>query len=77
MDIKMVDVTIHVDETLSEQTREELADMIRAQKGVIGLGSHADKPHLFVIEYNPEETNSSDLLKLVKEQGVHAELIGL
>jgi predicted ATP-grasp superfamily ATP-dependent carboligase len=36
-----------------------------------------DRPHLYVIEYNPERTTSTAILSAVTGQGVHAELIGM
>ncbi len=77
MDIKIVDVTIHIDETLEEARRPQLVDKIREQDGVVAVGYHDEKPHLMVVEYNPDKTSSSDLLETIKGEGLHAELIGL
>ena len=77
MDIQLVDVTIHVDETLPENQRTDLVDKVRERDGVVSVGNHADKPHLLVVEYNPDKVNSQELLSMVKKQGVHAELVGL
>ena len=77
MDIKIVDVTIHIDETLEEARRPQLVDKIRDQDGVVAVGYHDEKPHLMVVEYNPDKTSSSDLLETIKGEGLHAELIGL
>jgi myo-inositol-hexaphosphate 3-phosphohydrolase len=77
MDIQLVDVTIHVDETLPEEQREVLVDKVREHDGVVSVGNHADKPHLLVVEYNPDKVNSQEILGFVKNQGVHAELIGM
>ncbi|MDH5184088.1 MAG: ATP-binding protein [Gammaproteobacteria bacterium] len=77
MDIKMADVMIHVDETLSGSRQQELVDSMRQQKGVVAVGHHEEKSHLMVVEYNPDETDSTHLLSALKAEGVHAELIGL
>lgn len=77
MDIKIADVMIHVDETLGESRQRELVDSMRLQKGVVAVGHHEEKPHLMVVEYNPNETDSMHLLTAVQAEGVHAELIGL
>jgi hypothetical protein len=76
-DIDLVDVTIHIDENLEESQRQGLVEAVRQQEGVVSVGYHDDKPHLMIVEYNPEQVNSQQLLGLVKGQGVHAELIGL
>ena len=77
MDIKLVDVTIHIDETLEEARRPQLVAKIREQEGVVAVGHHDEKPHLMIVEYNPDKTSSSQLLEAVKDEGLHAELIGL
>ncbi len=76
-DIDLVDVTIHIDENLEESQRQGLVETVRQREGVVSVGYHDDKPHLMMVEYNPEQVNSQQLLGLVKGQGVHAELIGL
>ena len=77
MDIKMVDVTIHIDESLDHDKRATLVEKVRKHEGVIGVGHHDEKPHLMVVEYNPDQTSSKNLLELVKSDGIHAELVGL
>jgi hypothetical protein len=77
MDITLVDVTIHIDETVDESRRPKLVDKVRQQDGVVSVGYHDEKPHLMIIEYNPEKINSTTLLQTIKDEGLHAELIGL
>jgi hypothetical protein len=77
MDINMVDVTIHIDESLDHDKRESLVERLRAHEGVISVGHRDEKPHLLVIEYNPDQTSSKVLLERVKSDGIHAELVGL
>jgi hypothetical protein len=76
-DIDLVDVTIHIGENLEESQRQGLVEAVRQREGVVSVGYHDDKPHLMMVEYNPAQVNSQQLLGLVKGQGVHAELIGL
>lgn len=77
MNIPMVDVTIHIDETLASLQQDRLENDIRSSKGVLGVGYHKNRPHLLMVEYNPDLTSSSELLQLVTHQGMHAQLIGL
>jgi len=77
MDIKMTDVMIHVDESLGEERQQELVESMRRQRGVVSVGHHEERSHLMVVEYNPDETDSTHLLSAVEAEGVHAELIGL
>jgi len=73
----MVDVTVHIDETVNHERRIKIADTVRESKGVMGVAFHDEKPHLMIIEYNPKMVGSKDLLQIVLGQGVHAELVGL
>ena len=77
MDIKMVDVTVHIDESVDHAGRERIADSLRALEGVLAAVSHDERPHLMVVEYNPDRVTSQAILSRVKSAGVHAELVGL
>ncbi len=77
MDIQLVDVTLHIDENLDKQGRNKIEENLRAINGVVSVHNPEERPHLVVVEYNPEVTNSQAVLKSVTAEGVHAELIGL
>ena len=77
MDINLSDVTLHIDETLSREARTQIEAKLRALEGVISVHNPDDRPHLAVVQYNPEAASSSAILDTVKREGVHAELIGL
>jgi hypothetical protein len=73
----LVDVTIHVDEDINPYQQDSLIEVLRDCNGVIGVGHQKKAAHLFIVEYDPEVTSSEELLAKVKQEGVHAELIGL
>ncbi len=75
--MEMVDVVIHIDETIDHDRRVQIADVVRAHKGVMAAAHHDEKPHLLIVEYDPESVTSRDLLQVGLDQGVHGELIGL
>ena len=77
METKMVDITLHIDETTTHADREALRDRMLAQTGVMAADYHDEKPHLMVIEYNPDLIDSAKFVDITKEVGVHASLIGL
>lgn len=77
MNIDLADVTIHVDETLDASGLSELEAAIRQKDGVVSVHVEEKRPHLFVVEYNPQKLNSKELLEVVESQGMHAELVGL
>ena len=76
-DIELVDVTVHFDPILSINKRANIEDAIRGLQGVVSVHMPKDKPHLAVVEYNPERVNSQTILDTATDQGDHAELIGL
>jgi cell division protein FtsX len=76
-DIKLTDVTIHIDKDTNTDTREAVENTLRAINRVISVHMPSNEPHLVVVEYNPDATESSQLLTTVKEVAGHAELIGL
>ena len=77
MEAKMVDVMIHIDPNTDHDEREYLRDLLLKQKGVDAASYHDEKPHLMVIEYDPDEVTSQQLLDVFTEHNIHAELIGL
>lgn len=75
MDI--VDMIVHVDETIPSEKMHELEDAVRTDACVISACSSNENPHMLVVTYNPACTSSSKLLHMVQAQGVRAELVGL
>lgn len=76
-DIKLVDVTIHIDNETDVDTREKIDAALRTQRGVVSVHMPNDEPHLLVVEYNPDATTSTNMLTTVRELAGHAEMIGL
>ena len=77
MNIDLADVTLHVDETLDSTALTDLDTAIRKIDGVVSVHVNPDRPHLFILEYNPAKVSSEQLLDSVKVRGLHAELVGL
>lgn len=77
MNPKTVDVTLHVDENTTPDQREMLRDELLAVEGVMAAIVHDDKPHLFIVEYDPDTVEPQHFLKVAEKQGLHGELVGL
>lgn len=77
MDINLVDITLHIDENLNAEQRETIEESIRALDGIVSVHKSDNTPHLFIVEYNPANVNSQQILQRVINQGVHAEYVGL
>lgn len=76
-EIKLVDVTIHIDAETDAETRGKIDAALRALRGVISVHMPNEEPHLIVVEYNPDVTTSTHMLTTVRELAGHAEMIGL
>lgn len=77
IDIQLTDVTLHIGETLEKAKRSEIEEVLRGLQGVVSVHNPDDKPHLAIVEYNPDQTDSQAILATVTSQDVHAKLIGL
>lgn len=75
MDI--VDMIVHVDETLPPEKMHELEDVVRTDTCVISACTSQEDPHMLLVTYNPECTSSGKVLNMVQAQGIHANLVGL
>lgn len=75
--ISLTDITIHVDQALDTAQRQEIENEMRSIDGVVSVRQSDDRPHLLLVEYNPERTTSESLLAVVTNKGYQAERIGL
>ena len=76
-EIKLVDVTIHIDRETNADTREKIDAALRTLRGVVSVHMPNKEPHLLVVAYNPDVTTSTHMLTTVRELAGHAEMIGL
>ncbi len=77
MDISVVDMIVHVNETVPAERMNELEEVLRTDACVISACSSNDNPHLLMVTYNPACTTSGNVLNMVQAQGLHANLVGL
>lgn len=77
MTIKFAEVTLHIDEETTHDEREAFRDVLLALPGVMAAAHHDEKPHLMLIEYNPDAVKSIEFVNAAKARGIHTELIGL
>ncbi len=73
---KLAEVTFHIDEETTHDEREGLRDIILGMGGVMAAAYHDEKPHLMLIEYDPDAVNSIEFVNAARNRGLHAELIG-
>jgi hypothetical protein len=77
MSDETVDITVHIDETLDHTRLAMVAERVRKGRGIVSAVFHDTRPHFLLVRYDPAVIDSVAVHRLVTEQGVHAELIGL
>jgi 3'-phosphoadenosine 5'-phosphosulfate sulfotransferase (PAPS reductase)/FAD synthetase len=73
--MQAVDIMIHIDEMLDTTQQQAIEAELREIEGVIA--PRFNKPHLLVISYNADSTNTAALLKTVKDRGCRAQVVAL
>jgi hypothetical protein len=76
MGTKLAEVTFHIDEETTHDERESFRDILLGMGGVVAAAYHDEKPHLMLIEYDPDAINSMAFVDAARNRGLHAELIG-
>jgi len=78
MDKNIVDVIVHIDETLTHDQLEAIAARLKGLDGVVSATFRDNQPHMMIVNYDPEKTSSFGIHEFVTARGkVHAELVGL
>lgn len=73
----MSDLMVHIDESLAIEELSRIENHLAAQDGVASVTMQDKTPHLMVVEYNEKLTDSQSILRIVRDMGVHAELVGM
>ena len=73
----LVDVVVHIDETLPREELKTLEDHIHGIGGVVSACNLEDRSHLISITYDAAQVKSQDILTKIQSEGLHAELVGL
>lgn len=76
MATQKVDLVVHVNETLEEDFRHRIETALQEQQGIVWAHFNDKRPHLMLVEYDPDLTSSYGILQAVRGKNVHAELIG-
>ena len=77
MSTNFADVVVHIDETLPLDQLKVLENHIHKIGGVVSACNRDNQPHLISVVYDPGQVKSLDILTKVKNEGIHAELVGL
>lgn len=71
------DVIIHINETLSEESRISLEDAMRKIEGVVSPRFNAGKEHFLMIAYDSEKIQAIAFLDKARAAGYTAQLQGM
>jgi hypothetical protein len=74
--ISTMDMTIHIDENLSEESRKAVIDKLLALNGVESAAINPNAVHILFVVFDPKNLTTHDVLNVVKSAGVHAEWTG-
>lgn len=71
-----VEIVLHIDETLDELQRQDLAASLENSGGIQTCVFCEQRFHLMLVNYDREQISSQDVLGKIREQHLHAKLIG-
>lgn len=71
-----IDVVIHINEELDADHREQFSADVCECEGVLSVDVKEERPHLMIVAYDPIEIGPLNVLSTIKNQGVHAQLVG-
>ena len=77
MPYNTTDILIHIDETLEDNRIHDLEKTLSFSNGVYSACVNEKARHLMLVDYDPNAVHAIDILHTVKQNGLHAELIGL
>jgi len=69
-------VVVHINEDLNSDNRKALSQKVGKLEGVFSADVQEKHPHLMIVDYDPKQTKSLDVLSSVTNSGVHAQLVG-
>ncbi|MCK5877171.1 MAG: hypothetical protein KAG43_06010 [Candidatus Marithrix sp.] len=73
--MQTTDIMLHIDEQLESKQQQILENDVRKLEGVIA--PRFNRPHLFLVSYNPEKVKSLELLNFVTARGYNCQLVGM
>ncbi|MDT8386539.1 MAG: ATP-binding protein [Thiogranum sp.] len=73
----MTDVTLHITENTDHAQREKLRDSLLAMNGVMAAAYHDERPHLMIIEYDPNIVEAVEFVEHTRREGLHSQLVGM
>ena len=77
IDIKnTVELVVHITEELDEGQRDSLTSALENTAGISDAEFCPLRYHLMIVKYDTDVFSSQDVLRSIKSQDIHAQLIG-
>ena len=74
--MKHTEVVVHIDESLDNEGIYGLEKDLAQHDGVYSACVSEGRRHLMLVDYDPDDTKSFDILSQIRGSGLHASLIG-
>jgi hypothetical protein len=68
-------VVIHINENLTDQEIQEMEKNLADIQGLVSACVHKNTRHLMVVDYDPRQTRSGELLHYIQNNGYRAQLV--
>ena len=75
--MSIIDVMIHINETLNEEARTALEKEIKKVEGVLSPRFNPGKDHLLMVAFDVSKTNAKALLAKTRDAGYTAQLVSM
>lgn len=72
----VTDMVMHIDNTLGEDSRRSVEQIIRNNEGVLGARFNDKRPHLMLVSYDTDRTSSFEIMAQITSQQLCAERVG-
>ncbi|MGA7981534.1 MAG: heavy-metal-associated domain-containing protein [Chromatiaceae bacterium] len=70
------DIVIHIDENLDDDYIRMLERDLGDERGVLSACVHDKRRHLMLVDFDATDRQPSEILRVVRSKGLHAEMIG-
>lgn len=74
--MRVGDIVIHIDEELDDGRILALERKLGNEPGIYSACVRENRRHLMLVDFDPEDIRPSDIVRSVRGQGLHAEMIG-
>ncbi len=71
-----VEVIVHVNEGLDKDRRNDISRSLKERGGVYSADFCPSRYHLMLVDYDRNQLSSGDILQHIRNQNIHAQLIG-